>query len=230
VTPTKSDDIGGLIRASAKRHLAPLGFVQKGRSRTWIWDQGFWAIIVEFQPSSYAKASYLNVAASWFWSERDFWAFSYGGRVSNLFFEFQSKEQFAPKAEILAVQAAEESHRLMRMFSKLPLIAKELAREANLSIEAGHPHVWELYNAAVACGLVDREEDTRRFLDKLIPLLRAEVDWQKILREQSVRLRSELGSRTRFIDEVYGIILRTRSLLKLRPVDHPLPPLVLNLS
>src|SRR6202000_1719294 len=38
----------------------PLGLERRGRSRTWIDDQRWYAIVVEFQPSGFSKGSYLN--------------------------------------------------------------------------------------------------------------------------------------------------------------------------
>ena len=52
-----------IIARAAKRRLEPLGCLQKGRSRTWIDDHGWWIGVVEFQPSGWSKGSYLNVGA-----------------------------------------------------------------------------------------------------------------------------------------------------------------------
>lgn len=219
--PTKSDDIGRVIRHSAKSHLATMGFCQIGRSRAWYQDHGFWAVVVEFQPSSYSKASYLNVSASWLWADKNFWAFDYGGRVANLFFEFQNEEQFAPHAELLAARAADESRRLQVEFSSLPAIARKLTGEANQSMAIGNPSMWDLYYAAVASALVDHEQDAQRFFDELLQVS-VNADWQKRLREQSVSLTSHLRSRKHFIQQVQEIVDRTRSQLKLPRLDGAL--------
>ncbi|MFI0845645.1 hypothetical protein [Mesorhizobium sp. IMUNJ 23232] len=219
--PTKSDDIGRVIRHSAKSQLAPMGFCQIGRSRTWYRDHGFWAAVVEFQASSYSKASYLNVSASWLWADKNFWAFDYGGRVANLFFEFQNEEQFGPFAEVLAARAADESRRLQVEFSSLPAIARKLTGEANQSIAIGNPSMWTLYHAAVVSALVDDEQDAQRFFDELLQVS-ANAEWQKKLREQSVNLISHLRSREHFIQQVQEIVDRTRSQLKLPQLDGAL--------
>ncbi len=59
-----------LIAAVASDHLAPLGLIRKGRSRTWIDDHGWWLINVEFQPSSGRVGCYLNIGDQHLWVVR----------------------------------------------------------------------------------------------------------------------------------------------------------------
>lgn len=49
------------IRQIAGAVLKPQGLFQKGNSRIWIDDNGWFLILVEFQPGSWAGGSYLNV-------------------------------------------------------------------------------------------------------------------------------------------------------------------------
>ncbi|WP_352820518.1 DUF4304 domain-containing protein [Mesorhizobium sp. M0898] len=58
---------GRIIASQAKIVLKPAGFQRKGKSRIWIADRGFWLSVVEFQPSSWSKGTYLNVAVHWLW-------------------------------------------------------------------------------------------------------------------------------------------------------------------
>ena len=60
-----------IIARVAKETLAPLGLFQKGSSRTWTDDHGWWIVVIEFQPSGFGKGSYLNVGAMWLWHEKD---------------------------------------------------------------------------------------------------------------------------------------------------------------
>ena len=94
-----------LIARAAKKELGSLGFARKGRSRTWIADHGWWATIVEFQPSSWSKGSYLNVAPHWLWSCNDFLSFDFGGRLQE-HVPFESDEQFSEATANLAALAA----------------------------------------------------------------------------------------------------------------------------
>jgi hypothetical protein len=63
------------LDAVARPILRALGVQQKGRSRTWIGDRGWWLIVLEFQPSIRGSGAYLNVGEQHLWSERDHLAF-----------------------------------------------------------------------------------------------------------------------------------------------------------
>jgi hypothetical protein len=69
-----------LINAAARETFQPLGLVQKGRSRMWRDDRAWWLGIVEFQPSSWTRGSYLNVGVNWLWNVKDWHSFDFGYR------------------------------------------------------------------------------------------------------------------------------------------------------
>src|SRR5687767_4381931 len=72
-----------LITAAAREILRPMGLFQKGRSRTWLDDQGWWVCVVEFQPSSWSRGSYLNVGCMWLWGVKDYISFDEGYRIES---------------------------------------------------------------------------------------------------------------------------------------------------
>lgn len=59
-------DHNKLIAKNAKETLKPLGFVRSGKSRIWFKDNGWWAVLIEFQPSSFSKGTYVNIAVNHF--------------------------------------------------------------------------------------------------------------------------------------------------------------------
>lgn len=63
----KQNEHGRIIAAAAKATLLPIGCRRIGQSRCWISDQRYWIIFIEFQPSAWAKGSYLNVTPHWLW-------------------------------------------------------------------------------------------------------------------------------------------------------------------
>jgi hypothetical protein len=95
-----------LITAAARDALRQLGLSRKGRSRTWLDDQGWWLGVVEFQPSSWSRGTYLNVGVNWLWNVKDYITFDVGGRVafpqSQQFLELKSEEQFKDAVRELA--------------------------------------------------------------------------------------------------------------------------------
>src|SRR4051794_38358782 len=66
-----------LLTTAARQILRPLGLHQRGRSRLWLDDHGWWATIVEFTPANSGRGSFLNVAATWLWREKDSLSFDY---------------------------------------------------------------------------------------------------------------------------------------------------------
>jgi hypothetical protein len=83
-----------IVTSAARTALRPLGLQQKGRSRRWIDDDGWWLVNVEFQPSSWRKGSYLNVGEQHLWCERDYLVFERHERPAGgkAFIEFTSDE------------------------------------------------------------------------------------------------------------------------------------------
>jgi hypothetical protein len=119
---SQPNEIGRLIAVAAKAALEPLGCDRLGKTRTWISDQRFWLIIIEFQPSSWEKGSYLNVGAMWLWHAHVGHSFNAGYRIAN-FVPFFNSEQFSLAAASLAAQAANEVQRLRNQFQSLRISA-----------------------------------------------------------------------------------------------------------
>src|SRR5689334_22969736 len=118
-----------LILQAAKEILIPMGLEQRGRSRTWLDDHGWWLIMVEFQPSSWSKGSYLNVGVMWLWKETDYLAFDVGHRVE-AFTKYEKDEQFQPHARTLAEKAREEALKLRDQFSSIEAAADFLQSQS----------------------------------------------------------------------------------------------------
>jgi hypothetical protein len=114
-----------LLKAAGDEHLGRLGLRQQGRSRTWVDDHDWWLGVVEFQPSSWSKGSYLHVGAMWLWDDVDHLAFHVGHRVAG-FVGYESDEQFAEEADRLGRAAAELVEHLRREFPNPQAAAKYL--------------------------------------------------------------------------------------------------------
>jgi len=161
VAPTKTHT--KLLTAAARETLRPMGLVQRGRSRTWIDDGGWWLCVVEFQPSSWSKGSYLNVGAMWLWRrETEDIYFAVGHRVSDPdFVRFESEAQFAPEAQKLAALAAERVAHYRELFVDVRSAAAFLDRRGD-----GHnPHLDAL-DAGIAWGFVGEVERAARSFER----------------------------------------------------------------
>jgi hypothetical protein len=150
-------DHNAIIATTARVVLGPLGFQIKGRSRIWLADRDYWLIVVEFQPSSWSKGSYLNVGAHWLWSppNRDaefVLSFDYGGRITS-FIEFRDEEQFLLRATDTAKSAAAESERLIHELCTIHAISRVLVAKEQEAQKSGHGRHWGAYHAGVAAAI-----------------------------------------------------------------------------
>lgn len=200
-----------LIQAAAKAVLRPLGCVQKGRSRTWLDDQGFWVGVVEFQPSAWSQGSYLNVGACWLWREKDYLSFDAGEYRVEGFRPYGSDEQFVSAAQALAERAGEEVKKLRALFPSLSHVQAVLAKGPLHSI---HDH----YHLAVSSGLSgDVDQSIRAFAD--VASHPEDRPWAADIKQRAAELGRCLQGGNGFEAEVMGDIQRTRAMLGL-PV-HP---------
>lgn len=193
-----------IITAAAKRALSPLGFRQKGRSRTWLADHGWWATVVEFQPSGWGKGSYLNVGAHWLWSESGHLSFDFGYRVE-AFQPFESDAEFTAAAESLAEKAAARALDLARLFPSVSATADTLEQELvamNLLARGS----WPSLNAGIAAGLAGRSAIA-------IDLLTGVSDGR--VKPLAERLAAHAGSPASFKPPIAALIEAQRTALDL---------------
>jgi hypothetical protein len=207
---SRPDEPARLIASAAKVALLPLGCKRLGRSRTWISDQRYWLIVIEFQPSSWQKGSYLNVGAMWLWRAREGHAFNVGYRIAD-FVPFYSPEQFSFAASELAAQAAQEVLRLREQFKSLPDIYRYLQEHTSES------H-WEIFHAAIAAGLVGELDAARRLFQVFDDMPMHSSQWYKELRARNAALAAQLDRPALFRASVLEIIQECR-LLNGLPAD-----------
>lgn len=199
-----------LINTAAKAALAPLGCIQKGRSRTWLDDHGWWVGVVEFQPSSHSKGSYLNVGACWLWYEKDHLSFDAGHRME-AFQPYSDDAQFAAAATTLAERASQEVTALRERFASPALV--QAWHEASPSAS-----FWTHYHRAVAAGLAGNIDQSRHAFAAVI----ANTDdrtWAIEAKRRAAELMRCLEVGDGFEAEIMNTVRRTRALLKLQVRD-----------
>ena len=105
----RNDASTQIVKQLCKDILLPLGVFQKGTSRTYIDDNGYFFTVIEFQPSAYAKGTHLNIALHFLWNKRDYISFDFPfeSRVKN-FVEYQNDEQFTREVIKYVQEAAEQ--------------------------------------------------------------------------------------------------------------------------
>ena len=133
-----------IIRQLCKETLLPLGVFQKGTSRIYVDDNGYFFTVLEFQPSGFAKGTHLNIALHFLWNKRDHFSFDFpfGAdiRVKN-FVEYQNNEQFTREV----TKYVQEAARQVMFYRKLQDIAtaKSYAKKW-LQQYKGSPRINEL--------------------------------------------------------------------------------------
>ena len=179
----------------------------------WFADRGFWALVIEFQPSGFSKGSYLNICARWFWHPSDGWPFNYFQRAGT-FIEFENVEQFKLEAEWLAGLAATEAALLDNKFASLEDIAVYLKQQVQ---DAKGP--WMLYHAAIAAGLTGDREFGLECFDELLAQ-EADVDWMREMQTEAATLAKHLGEGGDFFAAIRKKVTDTRTALKLPPLGE----------
>ncbi len=203
------------IVAAARRHLVPLGVKQRGRSRFWQDDRGWFLIGVEFQPSSFAKGSYLNVGCCWLWHVQPHFSFDLGHREEG-FYRFTSSSEWEPIAERLAQRASELVQDYRLRFRSPTDLAAHYERHDPATF-------WDRYHAAIACGLTNQIGRAQAlFRTAAAEASPTSPQWLKDGAERCVALNADLADPIEFRRAIEAEVERGRSLMKLPEVHAPL--------
>lgn len=204
----KQNEHGKLIAAAAKAALAPLGFRRVGQSRTWISDERYWAIWIEFQPSAWSKGSYLNVRPVWLWLR-------HGGNDDHPrpadFISFENAEQFRPLIENMASIAAQTAVAMRARFRTLEDVNHFFAERVS---QDGFP----VYRAAITAGLVGDIAKARTLSDRMEHIdLTNWGPWILGLVSECAALAALLDDPTRYKAAILETIAERRKTLRLSP-------------
>lgn len=200
-----------LLARVARQLLSPLGVIQRGRSRLWFADHGWWLCVIEFQPSGWDKGSYLNVGAMWLWWENDYFSFDEGHRAE-AFVTFDDEEQFTREAERLARRAEQELERYRALFPSVRAVADYYRSRPPEGFR-------EKFHAAVACGLSGYKDDAR-ILFQQYAAIQDDRDWVREAVNVAQGLQTRLDDETGFRSHIAEVVRRTRQLLRLESIEE----------
>ena len=198
-----------LITTAARHVLRPIGLRQKGRSRTWLDDRGWWVCVVEFQPSSWSQGSYLNVGCMWLWSVKNYLSFDEGSRVE-AFSKFLDHAQFEVQATRLANRAAEEVRRYRLQFPNIDSVSEFYVGRPSMG--PGH---WQNFHAGVACGISGKPNEAVRFFDQFLALTGDRPEWLVTAQADAERLKALSADTIQFHTVIANRVRQTRELQKL---------------
>jgi hypothetical protein len=207
-----------MIAAAARETLRPLGVRQKGRSRTWLDDQGTWVTVVEFQPSSWSRGTYLNVGVNWTWNPKPYYSFDLGHRVHfdglGEYFEFESEEQFRPIATMVAERAAQECKRFRELLGSPQRIAETLEGRPD-----ARSNRWNAVSVGIALGVIGEVERAQAafasFASLLTPPSASDPEWEHQIYERTTALADLVQDTERFREQIASDVVLGRELLKL---------------
>jgi hypothetical protein len=205
-------DHNKLIAEVAKQTLLPFGLKRKGKSRLYYDDNGWWCTIIEFQPSSFSKGSYLNVGVSWLLHEKDYWSFDVASQEGNnrRFSSAGSKSTFTNAVFEKAMRAKEIVKNNRERFSTI-----SKAHEYYQSIERSG---WAFYYAGVIAGLNHQFAAAEKDFNSVLAYPES-TEWQKELNLRTRELMHLLERPKEFIEAIGKIVLKTRTLRRLENKD-----------
>lgn len=145
---------GRLVTAAARQHLRPLGLRQRGRSRLWLDDHGWWLGVVDFFSPQWSQGSGLTVGVMWLWQDVGHVTFNVHERVEGSQ-EFRHEEQFAGVMDQLAHDAEERVGEFRNRFADLDAVARALLSQPVRG------DLWGNFHAGVAAALVGRASEAR---------------------------------------------------------------------
>lgn len=188
------------------------GIYGRGKSRMWIDDQHWFAIVIEFQPSQHNKGTYLNIGANFHWYFQDYFSFDMGHRESN-FVAFQNEQQFEKEIQVL----------LKRAFKRIKKIRKDLSdfKKAEKSIAKfyfSNDELWGNYHRGIIYGLNKKEKKASYYFDKILQMPLT-TSWQKELTTEAQKLKNHLTDLNQFELYVCDTIKKTRTAKQLEKIS-----------
>ncbi|MBW5481063.1 hypothetical protein [Streptomyces bambusae] len=199
-----------IITSAARESLKPLGLAQRGRSRLWIDDHGWWLGVVEFTPPRTAGSG-LHVGVMWLWHDVDHLAFHVDAvRIGPE--RFRTEDQFTPLALELSRQAAANVTALREKYLALPDVARYLT-----SRPVRRGFLWDCFDTGIAAALVGDPETAR---DRLERVLRGDplAPWMFEAQEKARELHAIAPDRDAVTAWVARAVDSCRSKLGLDPV------------
>lgn len=216
-----------LIRQAAREVLRPMGLLQKGSSRIWLDDNGWFLTVVEFQPSSWSQGAYLNVGVSFLWEQgagfRESLPYNYtfGATARELRHVEYTGDDAAFSASMLDMaEHAGDSVLKYRMRMDTPERACRLWRERCGRRGWGVRDAW---NSGMLCYLGGDAAAGDAWLDSILEREPEEsgIGWAEALRRLAEETRY-LPDRRAFVEDSIREKrqrLRQRASLKKLPVD-----------
>jgi len=177
---TKKIDHNKLLTKIAKARFKQTGIKQKGQSRTFLQDNFWFTTLIEFQPSSHDKGTYLNIGADFNFFPRSHFAFSYGYREKQ-FENFKDEKQFEDIVNgfcDFALTRASEIKSQLHDYKNAAIILKDSFDKDN---------TWQNFDLAIIIALSGDKANAKSILEKVISE-NCTYDWEIERQNFSIKL------------------------------------------
>ena len=201
-----------LLTSAAKRVLRPLGLIQKGYSRTWLADQGWWLAVIEFQPSGWSRGSYLNVGCMWLWNVHEHLSFDVGYRVDD-FQPFETEQQFGLVAQQLAEHARDKVAEYRERF-------RTVGQVSDYYLQNPVDSFWPCFNAAIAHMMSGRMTPASVLMSRCVTAEENDPPWLSKARHVARTMGGMVGEQLRFRKFISDRVQESRHLHKLPPHEN----------
>jgi hypothetical protein len=205
-----SFDHNKLLKKVAKERLKPFRITQKGSSRTFLFDNGWWTIVIEFQPTSYSKGSYLNIVLDFNFYPRDYFAFTYGNREKG-FEEANDEALFVKIINDYCDLAISKVDTLTVQFRDVWSAAKTFKKQVDKD-------PWNEFDLAMLYRLTQRVAASKKLLLKL-KKQKCEYDYEFERQKVVTEILSWLDNDEIFLVKIKELINQTRQLKKLPLIE-----------
>lgn len=203
-----------LVNKAAQDILGPLGLKPKGNQGTWLDDQRWWLVVVEFRPEAWSKGIYVNLGWMWLFFPQASVA-THGGRQHFMFIPYANEEQFRRPATDMCQAVAAKVKDIRQQFDGL-----HAARD-HLIAHIDPQNALSLYHAAIVCGLTNAPRDA----DRLFGMIESgpwKRDWENLLKKRAQECRAKAADAAAFKNCVVTLVNNSRTALKLERVPNPL--------
>ncbi|MGY0375270.1 hypothetical protein [Clostridium sp. JNZ J1-5] len=197
-----------IIKKAAKEILIPLGMFQKGQSRCWLDDNGWYITQVEFQPSAWSKGAYLNVGVSFLWEKSEALnntlSFDFGYREKG-HVEFNGNEDNFYREMIGLSTYAKEKVLYYRKFKDLNFCKQQLENNVKNS-----DSLWNKWNMAMFYFFIKDNDCGKNYLKRIIEandLMNTDIEWVK---RMLIKCKELFLSETALTEYVISSIIERR--------------------
>ena len=214
ITNKLKNEHSKIIFKVAKQKLKPFGVVQLGKSRIWLDDRGWYTTQIEFQPSSWARGTYLNIGVDFHWYKKQYMSFNLEGRQEN-FVEYKNDEQFTAEMEKFCDLIIKK---ILEIRENLRTIAS--AKKIILKHNFQNDDLWGNYHKGTICGLAGDFDKMNKYFNDLLKVENdMQLQWIEDLKENVKHLQSKTYDLELFKAEKLNIISETRKLKKLPEME-----------